>query len=92
VKSTGPKPNPYLSQAIMEVLDNQLKANDPPETKQTHERLLGEGIPKEEARRLIGSVIAAEIYHVMKNKEPFNRDRFVRRLNGLPDTSWLDEK
>jgi len=86
------KANPVLSQAITEVLDNQLQSNDPPETKQTYERLLGEGIKKAEARRLIGAVIAGEIYNVMKSQKPFDRERFVRRLHGLPDTSWLDEE
>ncbi len=28
--------NPYLKSAILEVVNNQLEANDPPETRQTH--------------------------------------------------------
>jgi hypothetical protein len=35
--------NPYLKSAILEVVDNQLKANDPPETRKTLKRLPTEG-------------------------------------------------
>ena len=75
----------------MEVLDKQLAANDPPETKITYDRLLASGIEEEEVRRLIATVIAGEIYDVMKSQKPFNQERFVKHLNELPKTSWLDE-
>lgn len=76
--------NPRLKAIILEVVDNQIRANDPPETKQTYERLLAEGHADEEARRLIGSVVTIEIFGVLKNKEVFNLERFVRSLNNLP--------
>lgn len=37
------KPNPYLHQAIMEVVENQMRDNEPPETKATYDRLRAEG-------------------------------------------------
>ncbi len=33
--------NPHLQSAILEVVENQLAGNDPPETKKTYERLGG---------------------------------------------------
>ena len=47
------KPNPHLNAAVMEVVENQLRDCDPPETKQTFDRLLAQGVCEREARRLI---------------------------------------
>ena len=85
-------PNPMVQSAIMDVLDNQLRTNDPPETRETFERLRREGIVEGETRRLLACVIAAEIFDVMKTKAPFDRDRFVSRLATLPEMPWLDDE
>jgi hypothetical protein len=45
------KPSKVLHQTIMEVLQNQLRDDDPPETKQTYDRLLASGLPEVEVRR-----------------------------------------
>ncbi len=79
------KGNPYLYAAIMGVVENQLRNLDPPETKETFDRLLSQGIPEREARRLIGYVVLAEIFEVLKQNKPFNRERFVAALNRLPE-------
>lgn len=77
--------NPHLKSAILEVVDNQLKANDPPETRQTFDRLISEGYSEEEAKKLIGSVVTVEIFDVLSKQEPFNPKRFVEALNNLPN-------
>ena len=82
------KTNPYLNAAILEVVNNQIRGNDPPETKQTFNRLMKEGHSKEEAKRLIGCVVSVEIFDVMKNEEKFNLTRFVNALNTLPEMPW----
>jgi hypothetical protein len=76
--------NPLLGEEMKKIVRNQIRQNDPPETKQTYDRLIKEGFPKDEVMRQLAAVVAAEIYDVMKNKEPFNQERFVRRLNDLP--------
>src|SRR5262249_14912586 len=73
------------------MLDTQLRDGDPPETGATFTRLLGEGVEEKEARRLIGCVIAAEIFAVMKSKKSFDRERFVGRLETLPEMPWQEE-
>ena len=40
---TRPKANPRLRVAFLAVVENQLRDNDPPETRQTLERLQAEG-------------------------------------------------
>lgn len=78
------KNNPYLQAAIFEVVDNQMAAGDPPETKETFERLLDEGFSEEDAKKLIGQAICTEIYRIGKYKEVFNRQRYLRNLRNLP--------
>lgn len=82
------KENPYLKSAILEVVENQLQANDPPETRQTFDRLISEGYSEEEAKKFIGCVVSLEIFDILKKKEPFNPERFAKALNELPKLSY----
>ena len=93
-RMTMPMPafNPIVQAALFDVLDNQLRDGEPPETRATLERLLGQGIVLEEARRLIAAVIVAEIFDVMKSNTPFDLERFVGRLATLPETPWLEDE
>lgn len=77
--------NPYLHSAILEVVENQLTGNDPPETRLTFDRLLREGHSEEDAKKLIGAVIAAEMFYVMKENRPFDHARFIAALDRLPE-------
>jgi hypothetical protein len=73
---------------ILEVVENQLRDNDPPETRQTVERLMAEGYSAEESRRLIGIAVSVEIYHVMRDREVFNLNRYLWNLALLPQEPW----
>jgi hypothetical protein len=83
-KRKGGRPNPHLRAAFLEGVDNQLRDNNPPETKETLERLMAEGYSAENAKDLIAQAVAVEAYIVMKTQAPFNRERFVRNLKALP--------
>lgn len=76
--------NLRLQKAILEAVENQLRADDPPETKQTFDRLLREGYSEDDAMKLIGRAVATEIYEVLKNKTPFDEERYVKALKELP--------
>ncbi len=76
--------NPYLQSAILEVVENQLENNDPPETRQTYERLIREGHSEEDAKKLIGAVVAVEMFSIMKHQKPFDETQFIAALNRLP--------
>ncbi|MDA3902863.1 MAG: hypothetical protein PF441_05355 [Desulfuromusa sp.] len=78
------KHNKRLKSAIIEVVENQIDSNDPPETTQTLNRLISEGFSKNEAKELIGSVVAAEVFEILKNGEKFDKNRYVTALNNLP--------
>jgi hypothetical protein len=77
--------------AIFAVIENQLRLNDPPETRIALDRLMGEGYTRNDAFHLIGSAIGAEIFQILGRHEQYDRERYVARLLGLPDTSWLYE-
>ena len=82
------EPNPHLKAVIFEVVEIQLKGNDPPQTRQTYERLLVSGLDDQEARRLIGCVVVSEIFDILKQHKPFDLQRFVAALDRLPKMPW----
>jgi hypothetical protein len=77
--------NPNLREAILKAVENQLANNNPPETKETYRRLIGEGHSEQDAKLLIASVFAVEIFEVVNRREPYNHVRFVQALNRLPE-------
>jgi peroxiredoxin family protein len=77
---------------IFEIIENQIRDNSPREVRQTLERLLSEGQTKEEAMKLIGCVVAVEIFEIMKHKKPFNESRYVENLSRLPEMPWEDDE
>ena len=76
--------NPRLRAAFLEAVENQLRDNDPPETRRTYERLLREGHSEVEAKDLICAAIAAETYYILKRGETFDHARYVTMLYNLP--------
>ncbi len=76
--------NPYLRAAFLEVVDNQLRDNDPPETKETLERLMKEGYSAKKAKEMIAQAVVVEAFIIMKTQSTFNRERFIRNLKALP--------
>lgn len=73
-----------LRKIIFEIIENQIRDNDPPETKQTLHRLRAEGYSHEEAMKLIGCVVTSEIFEVLKQLRPFDPVGYVNALNRLP--------
>ncbi len=73
-----------LQNILLEVVNKKLKAKDPPQTKETLDRLMREGYSEEKAKELIAAVVAAHIYEGMKNQEEFNETKYVADLKKLP--------
>ena len=76
--------SPALQAALLEVVDTQLRDGTPPETRATLDRLVAAGYPEPQARRLIGVVVASEIFEVLKRQEPYDEARYVAALRRLP--------
>jgi hypothetical protein len=79
-----PVPNPALQAAILQVVDNQLREDTPPETRLTLARLHAAGYSEQEAKRLIGVVVLHEIFDTLKHRTPYNEARYVAALRRLP--------
>ena len=84
------KSNKIAREQIFEIISNQMKANDPPETKLTFERLKALGYSDMDAKKLIGQCIAVETFHILKHKEPFDLSRYTSNLNKLPEEPFDD--
>ncbi|MBE0503121.1 MAG: hypothetical protein IBX46_03235 [Desulfuromonadales bacterium] len=81
-----------LKAAIIEVVENQLEANDPPEIRETLDRLMSEGYSDQESKELIGNVVVVEVFEVLKEGKPFDLDRYVAALQRLPEIPPLPTK
>jgi hypothetical protein len=76
--------NPYLKATVLEVVQNQLEANDPPEAREAFNRLTSQGISEEDAKIYIAQAMCVEIYDVLKYKKLCDLKRYARNLKRLP--------
>jgi hypothetical protein len=84
-KSGHEENNPRLRAAFLQVVDNQLGSNDPPEAGQTLERLIALGFSREDAKDHIARAVCVEVYNVLKHNETFNKARYLKNLKRLPE-------
>ncbi len=75
--------SPGLKKILLEVVENQLRADDPPETRQALERLLAAGYSRKVAKEMIGAAIAEEIWHVLNQRKPSDPKRLKALLDNL---------
>ena len=75
--------NPKLKRLIMQVIENQLSAENTPYVRDTYGRLLAAGHSDAGIRNLIGCALVGEIYDVMKNNQPFNEEKYRKALEKL---------
>jgi len=83
--------NQKLRKAILEVINIQLRDNEPPETKQTFIRLRAQGYSEEETLKLIGYVVASEVFSVLKENRQYDNEKYISALNDLPKLPWEKE-
>ncbi|MCD6525402.1 MAG: hypothetical protein J7K75_00175 [Desulfuromonas sp.] len=77
--------NPRIQSAIIEVVNQQIENNDPPQTAITLSRLIADGCSADPAKELIGCVVISEVFDVLKSGEKFDLDRYVAALDRLPE-------
>ena len=82
------KTNRRVGELVIQAIKEQIRLNDPPETKGTFDRLRREGHAEEEVYQMLGCVLTSEIYEVMKHERVFDRDLYVQRLRALPKLPW----
>lgn len=66
----------------------QIRTHDPPETEQTYRRLRRDGYSDRGAVELIAAALAAEIFHMLKQKTEHDPLRYAKMLARLPDLPY----
>lgn len=79
--------NVRLKKIILEVVENQLRENDPPVTRQAYQKLLDAGYSAREAKEKIGAVVLTEIYDVLKENQSYDEKRYGLALEEMVQQS-----
>ena len=79
--------NLRLKKLILEVVDNQLRDNNPPMVREAYDRLIAEGYSTREIKEKIGAVVLQEIYDVMKENQPYDEKRYTVALKDMMQKS-----
>lgn len=74
--------------AMLEEVENQINANDPPVVKETFNRLRKLGISRKEAKKYIACALSVEIFEVMRHESEIDYDRYFKNLDNLPELPW----
>jgi hypothetical protein len=78
-------PRQILKDQFLQIVDTQLKDNDPAHARVTFDRLRGAGYNDETARLMIAQCVAAEVREVMASGAEFNTARYIKNLDRLPE-------
>ena len=78
------KKNSDALNLILKIVDNQLKDNNPKETKLTLNRLVKEGYSTIDAKKLIAQCLLIELNRAVNLKETFNLKVYTQNLANLP--------
>jgi len=76
--------NEVMRKEIFKIINNQIRANKPPETKLAFKRLTDLGYDDFVTKQLIGQCLAVELFGMLKHKKPFDEQRYIKNLNRLP--------
>ena len=80
--------NERANAAFLDVVNNQIKDNDPPETKKTYKRLLSKGYSDQEARELIATVVSSMVFNMLKQEKEYDEQQYIKDLRRLPKLPW----
>ncbi len=83
-------PNPRLHATMHAIVENQLAANAPVESRATLERLVAAGVIRHEAIHAIGSVVADALWSVQRRNAIVDRDAMIAALARLDPGDWRD--
>lgn len=75
--------NLRLKKLILEVVDNQLRDNNPPKTREIYDRLMKAGYSSSESKEKIGAVVIEEIYDVMKEHQDYDEKKYEDALEEM---------
>ncbi len=81
--------NPFMHIIIHSIVENQLRDKDPIQVYQFFNAMRKNKVSRHESVHLVGCILSALIYEVLKEKKQFNKQRYERLLtrykNRKPD-------
>jgi hypothetical protein len=80
-----------VRKALFEVIENQMKMDNPPETKETFHRLRAAGYSRKETMRLLACVLLVELNDMVRDNRLYDEATYVEKLMALPEMPWEDE-
>jgi len=87
--------DPKLYRLVLDAVNRQIKANDPPEPRRTYYRLMAAGYSSDNAHLQIALILCVEIIRSLESGKPFHESRYasaLRRLPLLPMIPLLDRE
>jgi uncharacterized protein YoaH (UPF0181 family) len=75
--------NPIMYINIRTTVESQIADGDPPITGETVQALMRQGLSRHEAIHRVGTVLAEEIYHILKDKRDYDQADYAHKLKQL---------
>lgn len=72
-----------VARAVRPVVEEQIRSGNPPIARATLQRLISEGLSKQEATERIALAMALEMADIVAAKSEFSAERWEKRLRGL---------
>ena len=72
-----------LRDAMLATVLKQINDHDPPEARDTYDRLIDEGASNSQALNLMAAALREEMAHMLENKAEFDNARYGQRLAKL---------
>jgi hypothetical protein len=74
----------FAETALMQAIENQIEAGEPPAAQATLNKLTLVGYPREESLQLMALVLAHEIQAMLRDDRPFDQAWYEQALRALP--------
>ena len=78
-------------ETIFEIIEKQVQQHEPPAIEETLKRLMGDGYEMVEAMALIGSVLAGEMFAILKEDREHDEKQYIDHLKALPQLPWDED-
>ncbi|MFV0453932.1 MAG: hypothetical protein ACK5NQ_02850 [Pseudomonas sp.] len=75
----------FAEETLIQAIENQLEAGDPPAVQATLNKLTLVGYEREESIRLMALALAHEIRQMLDEDRPFDAEGYETLLRGLPE-------
>ena len=70
--------------AMLDTVLNQINTNDPPEARDTYDRLIDGGASNSQALHLMSAVLKTEMARMLTEATPFDNERYSAALKKIP--------